>query len=45
LPKNSVVNVTALVTLDKIDLEEPVGHATASLINDVDRGLRRVLGL
>ena len=26
LPKDSVVNVTALVTLDKTDLEPPVGH-------------------
>jgi mRNA interferase MazF len=45
LPKDSVVNVTALVTLDKTDLEEPVGHLPTPLINDVDRGLRRVLGL
>jgi mRNA interferase MazF len=45
LPKDSVVNVTALVTLDKTDLEAPAGHLPASLINDVDRGLRRVLGL
>jgi len=45
LPKDSVVNVTALVTLDKTDLDEPVGHLQASLMNDVDRGLRRVLGL
>ncbi len=45
LPKDSVINVTALVTLDKADLEEPVGCAPASLMDDVDRGLRRVLGL
>ncbi len=45
LPKDSVVNVTALVTLDKTDLEPPAGHLSASLMNDVDRGLRRVLGL
>jgi mRNA interferase MazF len=45
LPKDSVINVTALVTLDKTDLDEPVGHLSASLISDVDRGLRRVLGL
>ena len=44
LPKDSVINVTALVTLDKTDLEEPVGYAPASLMDDVDRGLRRVLG-
>ena len=45
LPKDSVINVTALVTLDKTDLEEPVGCVPASLMDDVDRGLRRVLGL
>jgi mRNA interferase MazF len=45
LAKDSVVNVTALVTLDKADLDEPAGHVPASLMNDVDRGLRRVLGL
>jgi len=45
LPKDSVVNVTALVTLDKSDLEAPAGHLPASLMNDVERGLRRVLGL
>jgi mRNA interferase MazF len=41
LPKDSVVNVTALVTLNKADLDEPAG----SLMNDVNRGLHRVLGL
>jgi mRNA interferase MazF len=45
LPKDSVVNITALVTLDKTDLEAPVGHLPASLMNDVNRGLHRVLGL
>jgi mRNA interferase MazF len=45
LPKDSVVNITALVTLDKTDLEEPVGHLPESLLEDVNRGLRRVLGL
>ncbi len=45
LPKDSVVNVTALVTLDKIDLEPPVAHLPTSLMSEVDRGLHRVLGL
>jgi mRNA interferase MazF len=45
LPKDSVINVTALVTLDKTDLEKPAGHAPASLMDEVERGLRRVLGL
>ena len=45
LPKDSVVNVTALVTLNKTDLELPVGQLPESLMHDVSRGLRRVLGL
>lgn len=45
LPKDSVVNVTALVTLNKTDLESPAGHLPGSLMGDVSRGLRRVLGL
>jgi mRNA interferase MazF len=45
LPKDSVVNVTALVTLDKTDLDAPTGQLPTSLMHDVDRGLRRVLGL
>jgi mRNA interferase MazF len=45
LPKDSVVNVTALVTLDKAGLEAETGQLPASLVNEVDRGLRRVLGL
>jgi mRNA interferase MazF len=45
LPKDSVVNVTALVTVDKTDLDTETGQLPASLMNDVDRGLRRVLGL
>jgi mRNA interferase MazF len=45
LPRDSVVNVTALVTLDKIDLEPPVAHLPTSLMSEVDRGLHRVLGL
>ena len=45
LPKDSVVNVTALVTLDKADLDEERGHLPSALMSEVDRGLRRVLGL
>ena len=40
-----MVNVTALITLDKTDLEPAVGQLPASLMREVDRGLRRVLGL
>lgn len=45
LPRDSVVNVTALVTLNKTDLTDPVGLLPASLMQEVDRGLRRVVGL
>jgi mRNA interferase MazF len=45
LPKDSVVNVTALITLDKADLDAEAGHLPPALMSDVDHGLRRVLGL
>ncbi len=45
LPKDSVVNVTALVTLDKADLQTEAGQLPVSLMHEVDRGLRRVLSL
>jgi len=45
LPRDSVVNVTALVTLNKTDLDERAGSVSPSAMRDVDRGLRRVLGL
>jgi len=45
LPKDSVVNVTAVVTLDKTDLGEAAGHLPPYLLDEVDRGLRRVLDL
>lgn len=45
LPKGSVVNVTAVVTLDKTDLDQYAGRAPSNLIDDVDRGLRASLNL
>lgn len=45
LPRDSVVNVTALVTLNKSDLSEVAGQVPASMMRDVDQGLRRVLAL
>jgi mRNA interferase MazF len=45
LPRDSVVNVTALATLNKADLAERVGDVPPALMNEVDRGLRRALGL
>jgi mRNA interferase MazF len=45
LPRDSVADVTALVTLDKSDLTERTGTVPLALMQDVDRGLRRVLSL
>ena len=45
LPKDSVVNVTALVTLHETDLETPAGHLPEPLMAEVNRGLRRALGI
>ncbi len=45
LPRDSVVNITALVTLDRTELGDPIGHLPDSLLREVDKGLRGVLGL
>jgi mRNA interferase MazF len=45
LPRDSVVNVTALVTLNNSDLTEQAGGTPPALLHEVDRGLRRVLDL
>ena len=45
LPRDSVINVTALVTLDKADLTSQARRLPASLMDEVDRGLRRIFGL
>lgn len=45
LPRDSVVNVTAVVTLNKTDLAERAGGLSPSLMHEVDRGLRRALEL
>lgn len=45
LPRDSVVNVTALVTLGKADLTERVSQLPHNLLLEVDRGLRTVLDL
>jgi mRNA interferase MazF len=45
LPRDSVVNITALVTLNKTDLTDRVGEVPSNLMHEVDRGLRRALDL
>jgi mRNA interferase MazF len=45
LPQDSVANVTALVTVDKADLDELAGEVPPSMMREVDHGLRRVLDI
>lgn len=45
LLRDSVVNVTALITVDRTDLLSQAGHAPDALMHEVNLGLRRVLGL
>ncbi len=45
LPKDSVVNVSHILTLDRAFLGERVGRLTASKLSAVEEGVRLVLGL
>ena len=45
LPEDAVVNVTALLTLGKAELDGPIGAMPVDELRAVDVGLRRVLGL
>ena len=45
LPRDSVVNVTALVTLNNTDLTEQAGVVGVGLMGEVDRGLRQAVAL
>ena len=45
LRRNSVVNVSQLVTLDRSLLTRHVGHAPDTVLDRVDAGLRLILGL
>jgi mRNA interferase MazF len=45
LSKDSVVNLSALFTLNKSDLDSPVGRLPTYLMDEVDEGLRVVLSL
>lgn len=45
LPKDSVVNVTAVVTLNKADLSEQAGRPPLALLREIDRGVRHALDL
>ena len=45
LPKDSVANVSQVITLDKFLLTERVGRLPASKMRQIDEGLRLVLHL
>ena len=45
LPKDSVANVSQIVTLDRDYLTEPAGKVRGPLLKSVENGLRLVLGL
>ncbi|MGE0039586.1 MAG: type II toxin-antitoxin system PemK/MazF family toxin [Vicinamibacterales bacterium] len=45
LPKDSVANVSQVVTLDKTYLTDAAGRLRGPLLADVEAGLRLVLGL
>lgn len=43
LPKDSVVNVSQIITIDKAVLDEYVGHLPNRLLLEVEQGIRLVL--
>ena len=45
LPKDSVANVSQVITVDRGDLQEPAGRLDAATLRRVDLGLRLVLNL
>ena len=45
LPKDSVANVSQVVTVDRDFLAEPAGRLRGELLKDIENGLRLVLGL
>lgn len=45
LPKDSVINITQLTTLDKRQLTERTGRLPVELLDQLDAGLRLALGL
>ena len=45
LPKDSVVNVTQVLTVEKAVLSERIGYLAQDRMKDVEQGLRTVMGL
>ena len=45
LPKDSVANVSQVITVDRDFLTEPAGRLRGQLLKDIENGLRLVLAL
>ena len=45
LPRDSVANVSQVITIDRDFLSEPAGRVRGQLLRDVEHGLRLVLAL
>ena len=45
LPKDSVINVSQIITLDRQDLDEQAGQISARKLDEVETGIRLVLDL
>lgn len=45
LPKDSVANVSQIITIDRDFLAEPAGRIRGQLLKDVENGLRLVLAV
>jgi mRNA interferase MazF len=45
LPKDSVANVSQIITIDRDFLTEPAGRLRGQVMKNIDNGLRLVLGL
>jgi mRNA interferase MazF len=45
LPRDSVANVSQIITVDRDFLSEPAGRIRGQLLKDVENGLRLVLAL
>lgn len=45
LPRDSVINVSQIATIDKSWLEEKTGSISETLMDEVDFGLGLILGL
>ena len=45
LPRDSVVNVSRVMTLDKSDLTELIGRISPAMLYQIEQGLRKVLDL